>query len=207
MMILAIAILTIVLQAQNLAPVANAGPDQTATFPDGVILNGEATDDGQPGGNNIAVYWRVVEGPIVQNSFADSSMPRTSVSFPVPGVYVLRMSADDGVLVGKDDVTVTVLPPVDIVPPIVRINSPIEGSASVDGPVQVHVWASDNEAVASIKMQVGSYVVETRGASLESAQTLLWAERGVALGNHTITVTACDASLNCASQKVTVWRK
>ena len=49
--------------AINKAPVVNAGPDQTVTFPAGPTLSGTATDDGLPAGSTVSGTWTKVNGP------------------------------------------------------------------------------------------------------------------------------------------------
>ena len=43
----------------NLAPIVNAGPDQTITLPVQASLSGTVTDDGLPGGDPIATWSKV----------------------------------------------------------------------------------------------------------------------------------------------------
>src|SRR4029077_10778020 len=48
---------TATIDSENLPPIADAGPDQSITFPNNVTLNGSATDDGQPNGS-ITYSWK-----------------------------------------------------------------------------------------------------------------------------------------------------
>ena len=86
-----------------------AGPDQTITLPDDATLNGSASDDGLPVGSVLTVGWSRVSGP-GQVTFANPSTARTSATFAVAGVYVLRLTASDGQLSSSVDVKVTVVP-------------------------------------------------------------------------------------------------
>jgi fibronectin type 3 domain-containing protein len=91
----------------NLAPVVNAGPDQTVVMSDGVDLAGTATDDGYPiPPAALTITWSQVSGPGTV-AFSDSSSAATSASFSVAGTYVLRLSASDGASTVSDDVTVS----------------------------------------------------------------------------------------------------
>ena len=67
---------------------------------------GSATDDGLPS-STLAVTWSKVSGPGIAN-LADTTAAATTATFTVPGTYVLRAYADDGILVSAADVTVTV---------------------------------------------------------------------------------------------------
>ncbi|MCC5843171.1 MAG: hypothetical protein JJU05_02850 [Verrucomicrobia bacterium] len=72
-------------------------------------LNGTATDaDGDP----LTTTWTKVSGP-GEVTFADASAVRTTAAFSEPGTYVLRLTADDTLATGIDEVTITVL---DLVP-------------------------------------------------------------------------------------------
>lgn len=92
----------------NQGPVVNAGPDvylrDTAEV---ATLNGSATDDGLPPGYSVNSLWSVVDGPGVV-SFVDAASPVTTATFNAPGIYVLRLSADDGLVSSSDLVEVRV---------------------------------------------------------------------------------------------------
>jgi MYXO-CTERM domain-containing protein len=92
----------------NLAPLVDAGADQVVVLPREALLQGSASDDGAPAGAVLVITWSVVDGPGAV-TFEDSSAVQTSASFEAAGVYTLRLSADDGLLVGSDDTIVEVL--------------------------------------------------------------------------------------------------
>ena len=96
--------------ADNQAPQVNAGPDQTITLPATVNLAGTVTDDGLPNPPNaVAVTWSQVSGSRTV-TFGNASSANTTATFSSAGVYVLRLTASDGVLTGTSDVTITVNP-------------------------------------------------------------------------------------------------
>jgi len=68
-------------------------------------LRATASDDGQPGPLNVA--WSTVQGP-ANATFANATSLLTSVRFPQPGAYVLRLSADDSVKSNRVDQAVLV---------------------------------------------------------------------------------------------------
>jgi hypothetical protein len=90
----------------NEAPVVDAGVDQSVVLPNGVSLVGSVTDDGLPSGS-LSSLWSMVSGP-GSVTFGDASAASTSASFSVPGIYVLRLTGDDGALQAFDEMTVTV---------------------------------------------------------------------------------------------------
>lgn len=106
----------------NQAPSANAGPDQTITFPALAHLSGTATDDGLPN-NILTVNWTKVSGPGAV-LFGNNQSLVTDVSFSSPGTYVLRLTASDTALTASDTITITVdsvVPPPPPSPILTRI--------------------------------------------------------------------------------------
>ncbi len=83
--------------AINQAPVVNAGPDQTITFPSAVLMAGTATDDGLPTGSTLTRTWSKVSGPGTV-TFGNASLLNTTATFSVAGSYTLRLTASDGTL-------------------------------------------------------------------------------------------------------------
>ena len=91
----------------NTAPVVEAGADQAITLPANVTsLSGTVTDDGLPAAS-LTAAWSKVSGPGTV-TFANAAAPATDAAFSMQGVYVLQLSATDGLLSGSDTVTVTV---------------------------------------------------------------------------------------------------
>lgn len=90
----------------NLAPVVDAGLDQTIALPASAVLDATVTDDGRPNGT-LVVQWTAVSGPGTV-TFADPSAVDTTASFSTAGTYVLRLTADDDELTTSEDVTIVV---------------------------------------------------------------------------------------------------
>ncbi len=90
----------------NVAPVVSAGSNQTVTLPSSAALNGTVTDDGLPSGS-LSSTWTKQSGPGTV-MFANSHAIDTTAGFSTNGVYVLRLTADDGAAATSDDVTITV---------------------------------------------------------------------------------------------------
>lgn len=94
----------------NQPPSVAAGPDQTVTLPSNVTLDGTVSDDGLPSPPaSVATTWSVASGPGIV-TFADPNAVDTSASFSTDGIYVLRLTGDDGELSVSDDVTLTIQP-------------------------------------------------------------------------------------------------
>ena len=94
----------------NLAPVVNAGNNQTITLPGTATLSGTITDDNLPNPpGTLTLQWSQVSGPGTA-TFANASAASTTVSFSQAGTYVLRLSANDSLLSTTGDITITVNP-------------------------------------------------------------------------------------------------
>ncbi|HLX64117.1 MAG TPA: PKD domain-containing protein [Planctomycetota bacterium] len=102
----------------NTAPIVHAGDAQTVKIPQNktTAINGDyqawlaptIIDDGLPNPpGTVTVKWEKVSGPgdVTFNSATDAF---TAVSFSVPGVYVLKITASDSVLSASDTTTITV---------------------------------------------------------------------------------------------------
>ncbi|MFC1752267.1 LamG-like jellyroll fold domain-containing protein [Thermoproteota archaeon] len=95
----------------NQAPYVNAGLNQAITLPDDVVnLDAMVSDDGLPDPpTTVTTLWSVVSGP-GSVTFGDEAAIDTTASFSTDGVYVLRLTADDGELISTDDMQITVNP-------------------------------------------------------------------------------------------------
>jgi choice-of-anchor A domain-containing protein len=119
-----------VLSSPNECPAVDAGPDSALfSIGDSLTLSGFASDDGLPLGSVLRTGWRVLSGPGAA-VFADASALNTTVSFNVPGVYTLELSADDSLAGARDTVRVTVACTADfcLPPPGLRAHWPAEGT-------------------------------------------------------------------------------
>lgn len=97
----------------NRPPIVDAGPDfaaTAATFPAELTPGGSGRDDGLPAGSPLTFLWAQVSGP-GPVEFTDATKTNTTVRFPGPGTYVLRLTASDGELSRSDEGTVTITRP------------------------------------------------------------------------------------------------
>ena len=103
---------SVVEEPVNQPPSVNAGVDQTVQLGQSLSLNGIVSDDGlgQIAGL-LALQWTRVSGPGTV-TFGNSASANTSAQFSVAGTYVLRLSASDGELESSDELTVSVIQPV-----------------------------------------------------------------------------------------------
>ncbi len=102
----------------NIPPLVAAGGEKTITLPETASLMGQVSDDGNPDPpKRVTVVWRQVSGP-GDVTFADAASVATEAAFSAPGVYVLRLTADDGAASASDDLIVTVQPEPDLAPDV-----------------------------------------------------------------------------------------
>ncbi|MCE7981970.1 MAG: hypothetical protein DYG89_12310 [Caldilinea sp. CFX5] len=102
---------TITVLPPNSAPTVNAGGDQLIGRNDGAALVGTVSDDGLPNPPaQLTVNWEKISGPGAV-SFTAANHLTTTATFTALGVYVLRLTVNDGVLSSFDEVTITVGPP------------------------------------------------------------------------------------------------
>ena len=104
----------------NQAPAVNAGQAQTITSGSTATLSGTATDDGLPS-NTLTTTWTAVSGPGTV-TFANASALNTTASFSAAGSYVLRLTANDGELSSRSDITITVQSSTSIPPGAIVLN-------------------------------------------------------------------------------------
>jgi hypothetical protein len=94
-------------QPVNQPPVVNAGADVTSAQKT-IILSGSYTDDGFPvPPGAVTVQWSKVSGPGTV-TFMNATSTLSMTSFSTSGVYVLRLTANDGQATSYDEVTVTI---------------------------------------------------------------------------------------------------
>ena len=131
---------TITVEAANLAPVVNAGPDQTVTLPQHASLSGSVTDDGKPVGATVTS--NVEQGKWAgHGDFRQRHCPEhhRHVQY-VEGTYVLRLAADDTDYITIDTITIVVNPIPPNQAPVVnagadQVINPPATTASLSGTV------------------------------------------------------------------------
>ena len=91
----------------NQPPLASAGVDQIIAQGATALLAGQVTDDGLPIGGSLTASWSKQSGPGTV-TFGNANQAGTTATFSATGVYVLRLTANDGGLTATDDVQITV---------------------------------------------------------------------------------------------------
>ena len=94
----------------NLAPLVNAGVDQSIQLPAIATLAGTASDDGRTGSTlRLSYRWTMAAGPGTV-AFSSPAALSTTVTFSTAGTYTLRLLVGDGRLSTFDELTVVVAP-------------------------------------------------------------------------------------------------
>ncbi len=97
--------------ASNVGPFVNAGNALSGGSP--WNLDATITDDRQPLPAALSHHWTTWSGPGAA-TFVSSAATDTGVTFPVTGLYTLRLTASDGAITTFDDTTVNATVPVPI---------------------------------------------------------------------------------------------
>jgi hypothetical protein len=185
----------------NQPPIVSAGAD-AAVAAQSVALQGSVTDDGRPG-PLVSVQWTQVTGP-EPAVFLDAASPTSQVTFPVSGVYVLRLTASDGDLSASDDVAVTVsftVPPQNQAPQVdagtdVTIQLPT-AAATLTGTV-----TDDGLPGPNVNLE-WTQVNGPAAASIDAVDAVSTLATFSAAGTYVLRLTANDGALS-ASDDVTV---
>lgn len=92
----------------NVAPVVNAGMDDSIQLPVQASLSGQVSDDGKPNPPAaVTLTWSKDSGPGTV-TFGSKNAASSTASFSVAGTYVLRLTASDSALSSFDTLIVTV---------------------------------------------------------------------------------------------------
>lgn len=122
--------------AVNLAPIVNAGPDQTIILPSGANLKGSVTDDGLPTGKLLTKAWSKVSGPGTV-TFDHPISGSTGAIFSAAGTYTIRLQATDTLLTTSDTLVVTVNSTTTPPPTTTQVNLTVNNYASGNGPANL----------------------------------------------------------------------
>ena len=106
----------------NQPPTVSVAAVPAVTLPAGAVLDGTVDDDGLPAPPGmVTTLWEQTGGPLNGASFDDATAVDTTASFSTDGEYVLRLTANDGVLTASATVTVMVNPAPENQPPTVSV--------------------------------------------------------------------------------------
>lgn len=90
----------------NVGAVVQAGTNQQGISAPSATLDGTVSDDGKPVATPLTTLWTQVSGPGTI-TFQDASQIDTTATASLPGIYVLRLIANDGQIKTYDEITLT----------------------------------------------------------------------------------------------------
>ncbi len=98
--------ITITPNPANIGASVNAGTDASFAFPASAALNGTVTDDAKPAPPGaFTTAWSKISGP-GSVTFGNPAAIDTTADFTLPGIYTLRLTADDGAVRTFDNVAI-----------------------------------------------------------------------------------------------------
>ncbi|PSL20356.1 PKD domain-containing protein [Chitinophaga ginsengisoli] len=133
--------------APNVAPVANAGPDQTITLPTSTVnLNGSASTDAD--GSIVKYAWNKLSGP-AGGTFTQSGVAVTSATGLVEGTYLLTLTVTDNDNVTDVDTVKVVVKsaPITNKPPVANAGSDVTITLPVNSVILNGAASSDPDGV------------------------------------------------------------
>ncbi len=193
---------TVVVNPANQAPLVNAGTNQTITLPATATLNGSVTDDGQPPGSAVSVAWSKVSGPGIV-AFANANAATTTATFSTPGIYALRLTADDTEYSASADVTLTINPAPNNQPPTVSAGADQTISQPTDTVTLNGTVADDGLPVGSTLSVHWATVSGPGTVTFGNANSAVTTAQFSATGNYVLHLTASDSAFS-ASDDVNV---
>ncbi len=142
----------------NRAPTVDAGPDSNGVTAEQISLDGTVTD---PDGDPLSTGWTVdglnPSGQLCR--FGDPTLVDTTISCPLPGTFIVRLTARDGVALSVSDERTVVVSQANVAPVVSagtdrtgNVDEPIDlGGVVTDadqGDVLSLIWSQDVEAGA-----------------------------------------------------------
>jgi 3-phytase len=132
----------------NRPPAVRAGRNLRTALGQPPSVEGRVSDDGLPDPPHaLATGWSQVRGP-GRATFSTPTAASTRVSLPLPGLYALRLTADDGDLLQIDDVIVEAAGANQPAPRLAQAAYGANhghGSAAADARLSDHGFSEDDE--------------------------------------------------------------
>ncbi len=175
---------TVMVTADNIRPVANAGPDQPlVSVPQTVQLNGSGSSDAD--GNPLTFRWSFTSRPAgSEATLSNPNLPNPTFIADVVGIYMVQLIVNDGIVDSPADTVIVtadnIRPVANAGPdqPLVSVPQPVQlngsGSSDADGDPLTFAWAFTSRPAGSqatlsdptlvnptfVADQLGTYVVQ-----------------------------------------------
>ena len=168
----------------NVGPLVSAGNNYRNTNAS-FTLQGATGDDGLPAPPALlTTAWSQLNGPATA-AFVNAALTNTTVNFPVPGDYLLRLTAGDGQVQTFTDVLISTNSA--LAPPTVALTTPAEGSIFI-APGLIPLAASvagNGNVVTNVQFLAGSLLL---GADPDAPYEFTWT--GVPPGEYALVARA-----------------
>lgn len=174
--------------SDNRPPIVNTGPPQLISLNQTAHLAATVSDDGKPIGGTLTYQWRTASG-YVPARFTQPNQPVTDVTFDLPGVYSLELTANDSMFSARSSVAITV----NDVPRTRRLWSfPFDQPYSVGQEATLLAHATDSDgSVANVEFFDGEEKIGETGPPDETGiVSINWVV--TTPGSHSITVVVTD---------------
>ncbi|MEO8344112.1 MAG: RHS repeat-associated core domain-containing protein [Betaproteobacteria bacterium] len=174
----------------NTPPVVAAGNAQTITLPAIASLNATITDDGLPNPPGVVtIGWSTDSGPGIV-TFANPNNAATAATFSLPGVYTLRVTANDGALSASSPLQVTVIDGAPLLQPIA------DRTIALGTRFQQLLVATDGNTNDTLTY---SLLAAPGGAALAPSPLIDWTPNAAQLGLNTFTAQVTDTAGHAAT--------
>ena len=167
-------------------PVADAGENILVVLPDNMTtLDGSNSVD--PGGADLSYSWTQIYGPS-NLLFSDTQVPQPTVSPLEEGVYLVKLTVDNGSYADDDEVYIISSTDANVAP-TVSILTPVENAAYTEGEA-ILITAVASDIIGTVE-QVEFFADNERiGTVFEAPYTIDWAP--AAIGEYSLTAIATD---------------
>jgi RHS repeat-associated protein/uncharacterized repeat protein (TIGR01451 family) len=184
----------------NQAPTVAIIADHTSiTLPTNTVtLNGVINDDGLPNGT-IATQWTQISGPAAVN-IAQVTSTSVKVAFPAAGVYVIRLTANDGQLSSEATITITVTTSGGNQPPTVSAG-PSQSVQLPQNAVTLNGYAADDGLPAGSTLLVSwSEISGPASVSFSNPSSVTTQATFSVAGVYVLQLSASDSQLQTTAQ-------
>ncbi|UPK67093.1 PKD domain-containing protein [Chitinophaga filiformis] len=188
-------------QPPDIAPVANAGPDQTITLPNNAVeLDGSGSKDAD--GRIMKYAWRKLSGPS-GGTFTQSNVAVTRATDLVEGTYVLTLTvADDDNVLDTDTMRVVVKPaPVSNRAPVANAGADVTITLPVNSVILNAAASSDADGVITNYQWLK---VAGKDVRFSNSQGIINVVSALTEGTYTFELTVTDNKNATAKDRITV---
>ncbi|HET8891811.1 MAG TPA: PKD domain-containing protein [Candidatus Angelobacter sp.] len=184
----------------NQAPTVAIIADHTSvTLPTNTVtLNGVINDDGLPNGT-IGIQWAQISGPAAVN-IAQVTSTSVKVSFPAAGVYVIKLTANDGQLSSEATITITVTTSGGNQPPTVSAG-PSQSIQLPQNTVTLNGYAADDGLPAGSTLVVHwTEISGPASVSFSNPSSVVTQATFSVAGVYVLQLSASDSQLQTTAQ-------